>query len=168
MIHGDDIIVTTNIGGTQQPIAACKSGDLQLSHDFIKSCPPDQGTTFNKIPTTYDWSVSCNCLMSTCEYAKLILDAFRNGTELRLQFIVMGWKVAGSVFVRSCDITATKNSLAKMSVSFEGSGPLVDDTSWDFINGTLYTYSNFADGTLNTGGYVNNGTLQHDEPEPEQ
>ena len=164
MIHGDDIYVTTDIGGTQQPIAAAKTGKLSVSQDFIKACAPNEGRTFRKIPTTYDWGISCDCLMSTCSYAKMLLDAVRNGTKLTLQFLVLGFKVKGDVYVKSCDIQSTKGSLAKLSVNFESSGPLVDDTSWDFINGTLYTYSNFDDGTLNMGGYLNNGTLQHDEP----
>ena len=160
MIHGDDIYVTTDIGGTQQPVAAAKSGDLQVSQDFIKACSPTDGRTFTKIPTTYDWGVSCDCLMTTTAYAYQLISAVRNGTKYTLQFIVGGFKVKGDVYVKSCDIKATKGSLAKLSVSFESSGPLVDDDSWDFINGTLYTYSNFADGTLNMGGYLNNGTLE--------
>ena len=160
MIHGDDIYVTTDIAGKQQPIAAAKSGDLDVSQDFIKACAPNEGRTFRKIPKTYDWGVSCDCLMSTTQYAKLLLDALRNGTKLTLQFLVCGFKVKGDVYIKSCRITATKGNLAKLSVSFESSGPLVDDDSWDFINGTLYTYSNFADGTLNMGGYLNNGTLE--------
>ena len=160
MIHGDDIYVTIDINGTQQPIAAAKSGDLDVSQDFIKACSPTDGRTFQKIPTTYDWGVSCDCLMSTTEYAKLLLDALRNGTKLTLQFVVVGFKVRGDVFIKSCRITATKGNLAKLSVSFESSGPLVDDTSWDFINGTLFTYSNFTNGTLTVDGTVTNGTLQ--------
>lgn len=160
MIHGEDIIVTTNIGGTQAPIAAAKSGNIKVSQDFIKVCAPTEGRTFRKRPTTYSWSISCDCLMATCQYAKLLLDALRNGTELTIQFIVLGFKVVGNVYVDSCDITATKGSLAKLSASFEGSGPLEDGTGWDFINGTLYTYSNFADGTLDMGGIFADGTLQ--------
>ena len=51
MIHGDDIYVTTDINGTQQPIAAAKSGDFDISQDFIKACAPNSGRTFQKIPT---------------------------------------------------------------------------------------------------------------------
>ena len=152
MIHGDDIYVTIDIDGTQKPIAAAKSGDLSIDQSFIQACAPTEGRTFRKIPTTYDWSVSCECMMTTTAYAKLILDALRNKTELTLQFIVGGFKVIGSVFVKSCNITSTKGSLAKLNISFESSGPLIDGTGWDFINGALYTYSNFSNGTLTTEG----------------
>lgn len=164
MIHGDDIYVTTDIGGTQMPVAAAKTGNLSINQDFIKACAPNEGRTFRKISTTYDWGVSCDCLMTTCQYAKMLIDAVRNGTKYTLQFIVLGFKVVGDVYVKSCDIQSTKGNLAKLSVNFESSGPLVDDNSWDFINGTLYTYSNFADGTLTVDGTVTDGTLQHTEP----
>ena len=164
MIHGDDIYVLTDIGGTMQPIAANKSCDLDVSQDFIKACAPNEGRTFRKIPTTYDWGVSCDCLMSTTQYAKLLLDAVRNGTKFTLQVLVLGFKVKGDVYIKSCRITATKGSLAKLAITFETSGPLVDAQGWDFINGTLFTYSNFANGTLTVDGTVTNGTLQQVTP----
>lgn len=160
MIHGDDIYVTIDINGQQQPIAAAKSGDFDISQDFIKACAPNSGRTFQKIPTTYDWSVSSDCLMADSQYAKQLIDAVRNGTKYTLQFIVCGFKVVGDVYVKSCRIQASKGSLAKLAVSFESSGDLRDSDTWDVINGTLYTYSNFADGTLYIGGAVTDGTLE--------
>lgn len=164
MIHGDDIYVTIDINGQQQPIAAAKSGDFDISQDFIKACAPNSGRTFQKIPTTYEWSVSSDCLMATSQYAKQLIDAVRNGTKYTLQFIVCGFKVVGDVYVKSCRIQSSKGSLAKLAVSFESSGPLVDGEGWDFINGTLYTYSNFSDGTLTVDGSVTDGTLAQDTP----
>lgn len=161
MLHGDDILVTTNIGGSQRAVAASKSCDLDISRDFIKACAPNSGRTFQKIPTTYDWSVSCDCLMTTSHYAKQLLNAVRNGTKYTLQFIACGFKVVGDVYVKSCRIQASKGSLAKLTVSFESSGDLRDSDTWDVINGTLYTYSNnFDDGTLSVDGEVAEGTLQ--------
>ena len=164
MLHGDDIYVTIDLNGQQQPIAAAKSGDFDISQDFIKGCAPNSGRTFKKIPTTYDWSVSSDCLMATSQYAKQLIDAARNGTMYTLQFIVCGFKVVGDVYVKSCRIQTSKGSLAKLAVSFESSGDLLDSDTWDVINGTLYTYSNFADGTLTVGGVVANGTLQQVTP----
>ena len=164
MIHGDDIYVTTDINGTQQPIAAAKSGDFDISQDFIKACAPNSGRTFQKIPTTYDWSVSCDCLMATSQYAKQLIDAVRNGTKYTLQFIVCGFKVVGDIYVKSCRIQASKGNLSKLSVSFESSGDLRDADTWDVINGTLYTYLPFNDGDIDRGGYENDGTWQKDQP----
>lgn len=161
MIHGDELIVTTNIGGSQAAVAACKSCNFSISQNFIEACSPTSGRTKKKIPTDYGWSVSCDCLVANPQYAKQWIDAVKNGTELTLQFIMVGFKVVGKAFVKSCDPKGAKGSLANLSVQFEGSeGIDTDSQAWDFINGTLFTYSNFADGTLYTGGAVTDGTLE--------
>lgn len=164
MLHGDDIYVTIDLNGQQQPIAAAKSGDFDISQDFIKACAPNSGRTFIKIPTTYDWSVSCDCLMAKSQYAKQLINAVRNGTKYTLQFIVCGFKVVGDVYVKSCRIKSNKGSLAKLDVSFESSGDLRDSDTWDVINGTLFTYNSVANGTLTVDGEVANGTLQQVTP----
>jgi hypothetical protein len=161
MIHGDDILVTTNIGGSQVAVAACKSCSFDISQNFLQTCSPTSGRVKKKIPTDYDWSVSCDCLVANPQYAKQWIDAVKNGTELTLQFIMVGFKVVGKAFVKSCKSNDAKGSLANLSVQFEGSeGIDTDSQAWDFINGTLYTYGNFSDGTLYTGGAVTNGTLE--------
>ena len=161
MIHGDDLIVTTNIGGSQVAVAACKSCSFSIDQNFISACSPTSGRTKKKIPTDYDWSVSCDCLVTNPQYAKQWIDACKNGTELTLQFLMVGFKVVGKAFVKSCKANGAKGSLASFAVQFEGSeGIDTDDQAWDFINGTLYTYSNFSDGTLYTSGAVNDGTLE--------
>ena len=168
VIHGDDILVTTNIGGSQVAVAACKSCSFDISRNYISACSPTSGGTKKKIPTDYDWSVSCDCLVANPQYAKQFLDALKNGTELTLQFLIVGFKVVGKAFVKSWKANGPKGSLANLSVQFEGSeGIDTDDQSWDFINGTLYTYSNYNDGTLGyteqadlpKNGTLTNGTL---------
>ena len=164
MIHGDDLIVTTNIGGSQAAVAACKSCSLKVSQSFIDTCSPTSGRTKKKVPTDYKWSVSCDGLVGNPQYAKQFLDALLNGTELTLQFIMVGFKVVGKAFVADWDAKGAKGSLANLSIQFEGSEDLdTDARTWDFINGTLYTYSNFIDGTLYTDHEVNNGTLEPSE-----
>jgi len=161
MIHGDDILVTTNIGGSQTAVAACKTCGFDISQNFISACSPTSGRTKKKIPTDYDWSVSCDCLVVNPQYAKQWIDALKNGTELTLQFLMVGFKVVGKAFVKSCKANGNKGSLATFNVQFEGSeGIDTDDQTWDFINGTLYSYGNFADGTLYTSGAVTDGTLE--------
>ena len=159
MIHGDDIIVLTNVGGTQQPVAASKSCSIQVSQSFIDVCSPTESRVFSKKPTTYEWGVSCENLMATSANAKLFLDAIKAGTELTLQFIVAGFKQTGSAFVKSWEVSAAKNGLVKFNVSFEGSGALSDATGWDFINGTLYMNGDFSSGSISSGGTITSGTL---------
>ena len=161
VIHGDDILVTTNIGGLQVAVAACKSCSFDISRNYLSACSPTSGVTKKKIPTDYDWSVSCDCLVANPQYAKQFLDALKGGTELTLQFLMVGFKVVGKAFVKSWKANGAKGSLASLSVQFEGSeGIDTDDQAWDFINGTLYTYSNYNEGTLSMGGVVTDGSLE--------
>lgn len=163
--QGRDIIITTDIGGTQMPVGAAKSGTFTIRQDFIESCPPNDGRTTDKIPTRYDWSMSCDCLVYNPQCPLSYIEALKAGTKFSIQFIAGGFKQSGYAFVESAEYAGSVGSLSAFRVSFKGSGPLTtNDGGWDFINGTLYTYSNFADGTLNMGGYLTDGTLQHDEP----
>ena len=86
---------------------------------------------------------------------------------------MVGFKVVGKAFVKSCDPKGAKGSLANLSVKFEGSeGIDTDDKAWDFINGTLFTYGNYDEATK-TLGYMTeadrpkNGTFVEDEQNPE-
>ena len=172
VIHGDDILVTTNIGGSQVAVAACKTCGFDISQNFIEACSPTSGRTKKKIPTDYGWSVSCDCLVANPQYAKQWIDAVKNGTELTLQFLMVGFKVVGKAFVKSCKANGAKGSLANLSVQFEGSeGIDTDSQAWDFINGTLYTYGTVEPGTLDPNGdFVSGGqtpqnnTLQQATP----
>lgn len=159
MIHGDDILVTTNIGGSQVAVAACKSCSFDISRNYLSACSPTSGVTKKKIPTDYDWSVSCDCLVANPQYAKQFLDALKGGTELTLQFIVVGFKIVGKAFVKSWKANGAKGSLANLSVQFEGSEDIdTDSQAWDFINGTLYTYGEVTAGTLDPNGeFVSGG-----------
>lgn len=169
MIHGDDILVTTNIGGSQVAVAACKSCNFSISQNFIEACSPTSGRTKKKIPTDYGWSVSCDCLVANPQYAKQWIDACKNGTELTLQFLMVGFKIVGKAFVKSCDPKGSKGSLANLSVQFEGSEDIdTDSQAWDFINGTLYTYGEVTAGTLDPKGeFVSGGqTPQNNTLQP--
>ena len=173
MIHGDDILVTTNIGGSQVAVAACKSCNFDISQSFIKACSPTSGRVKKKIPTEYEWGVSCDCLIANPQYIKQWIDACKNGTEVTLQFLVVGFKVVGKAFVKDCKTNGKKGSLATFSVQFEGSEAIdTDNRTWDFINGTLYTYGNYDEATK-TLGYMTesdrakNGTFVKDEQNPE-
>ena len=161
MIHGDDLIVTTDIGGSQVAVAACKSCSFDISQNFLQACSPTSGRVKKKIPTDYEWSVSCDCLVANPQYAKQWIDACKGGTELTLQFLFVGFKVVGKAFVKSAKANGAKGSLANLSVQFEGSDGIdTDSQAWDIINGTLFTYSNFNNGDLTTNGIFSDGDLE--------
>ena len=159
MIHGKDLIVTSNVGGSQVAIAACKTCKLSVGGNFLDACSPTSGWTKKKVPTGYGWSISCDCLIGNPTYALQLLEALKGGTELTLQFIAVGFKQTGKAFVKNWDANGSVGSLASLSVQFEGSEDLTTNSGWEFSNGTLNTYGTFSNGTLTMGGVLQNGTL---------
>lgn len=159
MILGRYMTVTTDIDGAQTQVAFSKSCNLSVSQEFIQACSPVGGRTKKKIPTSYDWSVKCDCLLVNSEQSHKFINALKEGKELTLQFILGGFKQKGKAFIKSIEFTGNIGSLSSYSVAFEGSDALEDAAGMDLINGMLYSYSNFADGTLITQGTVEDGTL---------
>lgn len=157
MIHGENLIVIANIGGTRKAVASCKSCGLSIDQSYLEACAPNDGRTTQKIPTKYDWSIDCSCLMADSHYAEMLCDAATAGTTFTAEFICAGFKRKGTVLVKSCKMTGSKGSLAQLSASLQGSGPLINANAdgWDYHAGNLYTYSPYSDGTL----VVNNQTI---------
>lgn len=121
MIHGRNLIVA--IDGVA--VAGAKSCKLQLSQDFIEACAPDSGRVHEKIPTTYDWSVSVDCLVPNSTLSVSLKDKLIAGTKCLLTFTDgSGDNRAGFVYIKSCDESGNIGSLATFSASFESTGPL--------------------------------------------
>ena len=160
MIHGKDLIVTSDVSGSQVAIAACKTCKLSVGGNFLDACSPTSGWTKKKIPTGYGWSISCDCLIGNPTYALQLLEALKGGTELTLQFRI-GYSIrqTGRAFVKNWDANGSVGSLASLSVQFEGSEDLTMKNVWDYVNGTLVTNGTFSEGTLTIGGTLNNGVL---------
>ena len=121
MILGKNLIVS--IDGT--PIAGAKSCQFQISQEFLKVCSPTDGRTFSKVPTTYDWSMSVDCLIPSSTLSVSLVDKLIEGTRVLLIFTDgSGQKRAGFAYVKSCDESGSVGSLAKFSASFEADGEL--------------------------------------------
>lgn len=163
MIPGKDLIVAIKDVGA---IGASKSCGVNVNQDFIDACAPNDARTVVKIPTRYGWSIDCGCLAVNTEDVAYFLNAIKSGTELDLRWFVGGLKQGGKAFVSSWKISGSVGSLMTFDLSFIGSGPMNDCTAegWDFHHGVLYTYANFSTGTLNTGGYVTEGSLSKTQP----
>ena len=121
MIKGKDLIVT--LGG--EKIAVSKSCKLDLQQEFIKACAPTEGRTMRKIPTTYDWNVSADGLVSTSTQPNRLADLLILGTRCLLTFTDQyGFRRAGFVYVKSFGENGSIGSFASYSVAFEADGPL--------------------------------------------
>ena len=127
MIHGRNLIVS--IDGTA--IAGAKSCKLNLSQEFITACSPTDGRVMKKIPTTYDWGVSCDCLIPSSNLTVSLSDKLIAGTQVMITFTDGGsQRRFGYAYVKSCDQSGAIGSLAACSVVFESTGALYKYTQY--------------------------------------
>ena len=122
MILGRNLILSIN--GTN--VAAAKSCQFGIKNSLIDVCSPTERRVMRKVPTTYSWDLSCDCLVSSTANANLLLDMAKNGDEVTVQFFdsTLGLSRYGQAFVTSCNITGSVGSLATLNISLEGSGDL--------------------------------------------
>lgn len=121
MIHGRNLIVS--IEGVA--IAGAKACQIELSRQFIQACSPTESQVLDKIPTTYDWSVSADGLIPASSLTVGLEDKLIKGTKCFLTFTDgSGNKRAGFVYVKSCRESGSVGSLATFNVSFESTGAL--------------------------------------------
>lgn len=135
MTLGKNLIVS--IDGT--PIAGAKSCKFQISQNFINVCSPTASRVLNKKPTTYDWSMSVDCLIPNSAIPEVLTDVLIEGTRVLLTFTDgSGYNRAGFAYVKSCEESGSVGSLAKFSASFEADGAL-----YKYIQ---YNATNFSEG----------------------
>jgi hypothetical protein len=121
MILGRKLIVA--IDGVAA--AGAKSCNFGMSQDFIKACSPANGRVLTKIPTTYEWSLSCDCLVPNSIFANRAVDMIKEGTKCFVTFTDgQGFRRCGDAYIKSCDYAGSVGSLATFKVTFEPSGPL--------------------------------------------
>ena len=143
MILGKNLIVS--IDGA--PVAGAKSCQFKISQDFINVCSPSSSRTLNKIPTTYDWSASVDCLIPSSTLSVSLADKLIAGTQVLLTFTDgSGQNRAGWVYVKNCDESGPVGSLATFNASFESSGEL--------YKYEMYTTNDYAHGASVRISYV--------------
>ena len=122
MIPGRNLIVS--LEGVA--VAAAKTCSLDLDQSFLEACSPVSGRTHTKIPTTYDWGVSVNGLITNISYpATRLQDILIEGKKCLLTFTDgQENSRAGFVYVKSCKESGSVGGLATYSASFESTGPL--------------------------------------------
>ena len=122
MIHGRNLIVA--LDGVA--VAAAKTCSLDMDQSFLEACSPVSGRTHTKIPTTYNWGVSVDGLVTNNSSPTVSLqDRLIAGTKCLLTFTDgSGNRRAGFVYVKSCKESGPIGNLATYSASFESTGPL--------------------------------------------
>ena len=121
MILGKNLIVA--LDGVA--VAGAKSCKLNLSQNFKEVCSPTEARVMEKIPTTYDWGISVDCLIPSSNLSVALTDKLIKGTKCFITFTDgSGQNRAGFVYVKNCDESGNVGSLATFSASFESSGAL--------------------------------------------
>lgn len=133
MILGKNLIVS--LDGVA--IAGAKSCQLEMTRQFLQTCSPTESQVLDKIPTLYDWSVSCDGLIPASSLTSGLEDKLIAGTKCFITFTdSLGNNRAGFVYVKSCRQSGSVGSLATYSVSFESTGAIYKYTE--------YTTADFA------------------------
>ena len=122
MILGKNLIVS--IDGTA--VAGSKSCTVNVSQNFLEVCAPTESRTLNKVPTTYSWDMSVECLIASSTLSVDLIDKLILGTRVLLTFTDgSGQKRAGYAYVKNCSESGAVGSLATFSASFEADGALM-------------------------------------------
>lgn len=135
MIHGRNLIVA--LDGVA--VAGAKSCKLNVSQNFLEVCSPTEARVMEKVPTTYYWSMSVDCLIPSSNLSVSLTDKLIKGTKCFITFTDgSGQNRAGFVYVKNCDESGNVGSLATFSASFESSGALY---KYEIIRPTTFDYS---------------------------
>ena len=145
MIHGENLILAIN--GT--PLAASKSCSLSKSSSFIEVASPTDGSWESFVPTKKGWSMSADCLLATMDAYKALDAAWKAGTALTIRFFNIEYdeNETGTAYIENLNLDAAKGSLAKMSVSLKGSGPLYKEEipkTLELSKQICYEFAEFA------------------------
>ena len=148
MILGKNLIVA--LDGVA--VAGAKSCKLNLSQNFKEVCSPTEARVMEKIPTTYDWGISVDCLIPSSNLSVSLTDKLIKGTKCFITFTDgSGQNRAGFVYVKNCDEGGNIGSLATFSASFESSGALYKYTQYIPVS---FTYSGYYGFIIGDSGMV--------------
>ena len=153
MILGKNLIVA--LDGV--PVAGSKSCKLNVSQKFLEVCSPTEARVMDKVPTTYDWGISVDCLIPSSSLSVSLTDKLIKGAKCFITFTDgSGQNRAGFVYVKNCDEGGNIGSLATFSASFESSGALY---KYSFLRPTAFTNSTDYGFTVtnNTMTFSNSG-----------
>lgn len=122
---GKDLILSDSQTGSGH-FACATTCNVTTDCDFIETCPPDDGSWKEYVPTILSWSASAAHLLASYanykyfrakQQAKAAITVRFYDTELEIFY-------KGQAYIKSLDLTGDVKGLAKMSVQLQPSGPL--------------------------------------------
>ena len=131
MIHGKDLILTINSQYAQNvALAASNSCEVDVNTDFIEVASPTDGAWKQYVPTYLSWGLSASSLLAYPETYNTLFNYQTNKTKLTARFFdpELGLYYKGDVYISNLRNTGTVGSLAKISLTFQPTGPLTPAT----------------------------------------
>lgn len=120
-------------------IAYGKSCGLSLKANAMDVTSKDSLSWANNLPTTKDWSVTCEGLvaLNSSWNAVKLMDTLTNDTRVVVKFSThsAGARVTGDLFwwgnayVTSCDLNAGMDEPVSFTATFQGTGVLTKSTN---------------------------------------
>ena len=126
MLHGRNLIISLD----GMPVASSTGCDLQMERDFMEVCGPKDGAWLQYLPTTLGWTVSSDGMLADMAAVKALHERMVSGQAVALRFYDSTFAVLykGAAFVKSLSFSGQVGSMAKYSISLQGSGALATDT----------------------------------------
>lgn len=126
MLHGNNLIVSLD----GMPLASSTGCELQMERDFMEVCGPTDGAWLQYLPTTLGWTVSSDGLLADMAAVRALHERMVSGQAVALRFYDSTFAVLykGAAFVKSLRFSGQVGSMAKYSISLQGSGALTTDT----------------------------------------
>lgn len=126
MLHGNNLIVSLD----GMPVASSTGCELQMEREFMEVCSPTDGAWLQYLPTTLGWTVSSDGLLADMAAVRALHERMVSGQAVALRFYDSTFAVLykGAAFVKSLRFSGQVGSMAKYSISLQGSGALATDT----------------------------------------
>ena len=130
---GKDLILALS----GEPLAACKSCNIQQSQSFIEVASPTSGRWKQVVPSMLEWGISANTLLGTYAAYNTLNQAWRNGTAITVRYYDTEYTCnkTGTAYIADLRLEGSVGSLAQMSIQLQGSGELSE------YSGTAITVS---------------------------
>ncbi len=122
---GKDLILSDSQTGSGH-FACATTCNVTTDCDFIETCPPDDGSWKEYVPTILSWSASAAHLLSSYANYKFFRYKQQAKEPITVRFYDAELEIfyRGQAYIKSLDLTGDVKGLAKMSVQLQPSGPL--------------------------------------------
>lgn len=150
---GKDLILSDSQTGSGH-FACATTCNVTTDCDFIETCPPDDGSWKEYVPTILSWSASAAHLLASYANYKYFRAKQQAKEAITVRFYDAELEIfyRGQAYIKSLDLTGDVKGLAKMSVQLQPSGPLEAASEEDIgittthanLDRTIYMYQGTA------------------------